>query len=434
VSALIDDLDLEAAGKDMHALMAELLPFCRSITGDGVRVTLRTLAETIPLEVQEVASGTPVLDWTVPKEWNIRGASIRDPAGDLIVDFRDSNLHVVSYSVPINKRMPLEELKPRLHSLPEHPDWIPYRTSYYEESWGFCVTDRLLHSLADGDYEVRIDSTLEDGFLSFGEAVIPGATDREVLISTHVCHPSMCNDNLSGVVISAYLARHLASVHTRYTYRFVFVPGTIGAITWLALNEGDLDRIDAGLVLACAGDPGPLTYKRSRRGNALIDRAADVVLPASFAGASLEDFSPYGYDERQYCSPGFDLPVGCLTRTQYERFPEYHTSADDLDFVQPDNLADTLGAVLRLFEVVEGNETFINLNPKGEPRLGARGLYRSVGGEPPPWDTMALLWVLNLSDGRHSLLDIAERAGMRFEAAVGAADALIAVGLLERKL
>jgi aminopeptidase-like protein len=434
VSALIDELDLVAAGKEMHGLMAELLPFCRSITGDGVRVTLRTLAETIPLEVQEVASGTPVLDWTVPKEWNITGASIRDPAGDLIVDFRDSNLHVVSYSVPVNKRMPLEELTPRLHSLTEHPDWIPYRTSYYEESWGFCVTDRLLHSLADGDYEVRIDSTLEDGFLSFGEAVIPGATDREVFISTHVCHPSMCNDNLSGVVISAYLARHLASVDTRYTYRFVFVPGTIGAITWLALNEGDLDRIDAGLVLACAGDPGPLTYKRSRRGNALIDRAAGVVLPTSFAGASLEDFSPYGYDERQYCSPGFDLPVGCLTRTQYERFPEYHTSADDLDFVQPDNLADTLGAVLRLFEVVEGNETFINLNPKGEPRLGARGLYRSVGGEPPPWDTMALLWVLNLSDGRHSLLDIAERAGISFEAAGGAADALVAVGLLERKL
>jgi aminopeptidase-like protein len=415
----------------MHAQMTELFPICRSITGDGVRSTLRIMAETIPLETREIPTGTPVLDWTVPKEWNISGASIRDPSGEVIVDFRTSNLHVVSYSIPVNRRMTLDELKPRLHTLPEHPDWIPYRTSYYEETWGFCLTDRTLQSLVDGDYDVRIDSVLTDGSLTLGEAVIDGATDREILVSTHICHPSMCNDNLSGVVISSYLARHLATVETRFTYRFLFVPGTIGAITWLALNESALDKIDAGLVLACAGDPGPLTYKRSRRGDASIDRAAGVVLATAGSGATLEDFSPYGYDERQYCSPGFDLPVGCLTRTQYERFPEYHTSADNLDFVRPENLADTLLAVLRMFEVLERDEVYVNLNPKGEPRLGARGLYRSVGGRPPPFDTMALLWVLNLSDGKHSLLDIAERAETSFETVAAAAGALVEVGLLK---
>jgi aminopeptidase-like protein len=427
----LSQLDLAIAGQEMHAQMTELFPICRSITGDGVRSTLRIMAETIPLETREIPTGTPVLDWTVPKEWNISGASIRDPSGEVIVDFRDSNLHVVSYSIPVNRRMTLDELKPRLHTLPEHPDWIPYRTSYYEETWGFCLTDRTMQSLVDGDYDVRIDSVLKDGALTLGEAVIEGTTDREILVSTHICHPSMCNDNLSGVVISSYLARLLATIETRFTYRFLFVPGTIGAITWLALSEGALDKIDAGLVLACAGDPGPLTYKRSRRGDASIDRAAGVVLATAGSGATLEDFSPYGYDERQYCSPGFDLPVGCLTRTQYERFPEYHTSADNLDFVRPENLADTLLAVLRMFEVLERDGVYVNLNPKGEPRLGARGLYRSVGGRPPPFDTMALLWVLNLSDGKHSLLDIAERAEMSFETIAAAAGALVEVGLLK---
>jgi aminopeptidase-like protein len=418
-------------GDEMQALIERLYPICRSITGDGVRKTLHSLREYIPLELREVPTGTPVFDWVVPKEWNIRDAYIKAPSGERVVDFRESNLHVVSYSVPVRERLPLSELREHLHSLPERPDWIPYRTSYWNETWGYCLPHKRLLELGDAEYEVCIDSSLEEGHLTYGELALAGETDDEVLISTHICHPSLCNDNLSGVAVATFLARRMAEIpRRRYRYRFVFVPGMIGPITWLALNEDRAPRIRHGLVLALLGDPGSPTYKRSRRGNAEIDRAAEHVLRHSGGEHRVIDFSPYGYDERQYCSPGINLPVGRLTRTPHGEFPEYHTSADDLDLVRPEYLADSFAKTAAILDVLEGNATYLNESPKGEPQLGRRGLYRSLGGGVERERELAMLWVLNLSDGGHSLLDVAERSGLPFQAIRSSAEALLEHGLL----
>jgi len=432
IGNLLKEADLDRTGREMHDLMAELYPLPRSITGEGFRQTMRTLKKNIPLEIHEVPTGTQVLDWSVPKEWNIRDAYVKNSKGERIIDFKESNLHVVGYSVPIHTTMGLAELKEHLHSLPDHPDWIPYRTSYYNEGWGFCLSHRELEALPDDTYEVRIDSDLRDGSLTYGELFIPGETEEEVLLSCHACHPSLCNDNLSGVVLCTALGKLLRSTTPRYSYRILFVPGTIGSITWLALHEDVLPRIRHGLVVACVGDPGRMTYKRSRRGKATIDRAVEHVLKHSGQDFEILDFSPYGYDERQYCSPGFNLPVGSLTRTPHGRFPQYHTSADDLNFVRPEYLADSLSKYLRVLNVLENDRTYINTSPKGEPQLGRRGLYKRIGGQGggPPEEQMALLWVLNLSDGDHSLLDIAERSGLPFEKVLTASEELMRVGLL----
>lgn len=413
-------------GQAIHNLMARLFPICRSITGDGVRRTLQVLSETVPLEVHEVPTGTQVLDWTVPREWNIRDAYIKNAAGRCIVDFRQSNLHVVNYSTPIHATMTLEALRPHLYSLPDHPDWIPYRTSYYKETWGFCLSHRKLTALTDGEYEVCIDATLADGHLTYGEHLVPGAVTDEVLVSTHICHPSMANDNLSGVAVAAMLAAHLSQRRNRYTYRFVFVPGTIGAITWLQRNREQVGRIKHGLVLTGVGDPGALTYKKSRRGDADIDHAAQHLLRMRAAGDRVIDFSPYGYDERQYCSPGFNLPVGRLSRTPFGEYPQYHTSADNLQFVRPAALADSFSAIRSLLAIVDNNAVFTNRQPHGEPQLGRRGLYDSIGP-----DQMAMLWVLNLSDGGHSLLDIAVQSDLPFASVQRAAALLKEHELLE---
>ncbi len=417
------------AGDEMHALLTELFPICRSLTGDGFRASLRRLGEILPMSLTEVPTGTQVFDWTVPREWNIREAWIADASGRRVVDFRNSNLHIVHYSVPFRGRLSLAELRPHLHTLPDQPDLIPYRTSYYAESWGFCLTHRQLESLPDGPYDVCIDSTLAPGNLTYGECLLPGATEDEILISAHSCHPSMANDNLSGMVVATHLARHLAGVERRHTFRFLFIPGTIGSITWLAMHREETKRVGHGLVLACLGDPGQSTYKRSRRGDTTVDRAAEHVLRHAGPYAA-EDFTPYGYDERQYCSPGFDLAVGCLTRTPHGRFPEYHTSADNPSFVRPEKLLDSLAKVTRIVEVLEGNQTYVNLNPYCEPQLGRRGLYQPTRGGGLPGFEMALLWVLNQSDGRHSLLDIAERANMPFSVIREAATALERAELL----
>ena len=414
------------AARELHDRIRRLYPICRSITGNGVRETLRLLAEEIDLRTCEVPTGTPVFDWTIPKEWNIRDAYIKDLSGKRIVDFHASNLHVLNYSVPVRAKMTLATLRPHLFTIPERPDWIPYKTAYYAETWGFCLTQRQLEAMQDDEYDVCIDSSLEDGHLTFGECVLPGRETDEVLFSCHVCHPSLCNDNLSGVSVAVSLARLLSQTPHRYTYRFVFVPGTVGAIAWLALNESTAQRIKHGLVLANAGDRGGLNYKRSRQASSEIDRAAMHVLART--GGGVENFSPYGYDERQYCSPGFNLPVGVLSRTPHGRFPEYHTSADNLDFVDPASLADSLAACLSVVEVLEGNGTFVNLQPKCEPQLGKRGLYGSMGGhtaEESRSRELAMLWVLNFSDGGHSLLDIAEQAHLPFPAIRAAATALL---------
>ena len=405
------------AGAEMYGLIEELYPICRSITGEGLRSTLRRIQQEIPIEICEVPTGTPVFDWTVPREWNIRDAYIKNAAGERVVDFRRSNLHVVNYSVPVNGRMPLAELKPHLHTLPDRPDWIPYRTSYYKEAWGFCLSQRQLDALPDGEYEVMIDSSLEDGNLSYGEYLLPGECRDEILISCHSCHPSLCNDNLSGIAVAVQLARELADQPHRYSYRFLFIPGTIGAITWLSLNEDAIARIKHGLVLAGVGDPGRFCYKKSRRGDTEIDRAAIHVLEKSGHPFEIAEFSPYGYDERQYCSPGINLHVGRFSRTPHGTFPEYHTSADNLDFVRPEALAQSFAICRKILGVLENNQTYQNQNPKCEPQLGKRGLYRAIGGQADAGAReMTMLWVLNLSDGNHSLLDIAERSKLDFDA------------------
>lgn len=426
------DLELEHLGQQMFDLVSELYPVCRSITGNGLRRTLVRLGELIPLNIHEVPSGTPVFDWTVPREWNIEDAYIKTLAGDRVVDFRKLNLHVLNYSIPLRARMSLAELKPHLFTLPNHPDWVPYRASYYQEAWGFCLSHRQLESLEEGEYEVCIDSSLRDGSLTYGECYLAGRIADEILISCHTCHPSLCNDNLSGVALTAHLARLLSSLSLRYSYRFLFIPGTIGAITWLSQNEEESKRVRHGLVVACVGDPGKIHYKKSRRGHAVIDRAVEHVLKHSGQPYECIEFSPYGSDERQYCSPGFNLAVGSLTRTPYGRFPEYHTSADNLEFVQSRYLADSLAKYLQVVGVLEKNESYLTANPKCEPQLGERGLYGALGGKTEARKyEMAMLWILNLSDGQHTLLDIAERSDLEFSLVDQTARGLVQHGLLK---
>jgi len=425
-----DQRGLEEIGDELHHFAAKLYPICRSITGDGIRRTLALIGDRIPLEAVEVPTGTSVFDWTVPKEWNIREAYLQGPDGKRIVDFQHCNLHVLNYSVPVHATMSLSELKPHLFTLPERPDWIPYRTSYYQENWGFCLSHSQLLSLEEGDYAVHIDSTLEDGHLTYGECYLRGRSTDEILISCHACHPSLANDNLSGLAVSTFLAQFLSGRDLRYSYRFLFIPGTIGAITWLAKNREVAGRIRHGLVLTCIGDMGNFHYKKSRRGNAEIDRVVAHVLRHQSQSSEVLEFSPYGYDERQYCSPGFNLPVGCLMRSVWGSFPEYHTSADNLEFIRPLQLAGSLGVCTAIMDVLENNRKYCNQSPYCEPQLGRRNLYRATGGEAVGMEISARLWVLNLADGEHSLLDIAERSGMPFQAIAEAADLLCRSGLL----
>ncbi len=426
-------IDFQDLGERMYRFISELFPICRSITGEGLRETLRRIRDEIPLGLFEVASGTQVFDWRVPKEWNVKDAWIKNARGEKVVDFRRSNLHVVNYSIPIRRNIQLAELRQHLHSLPDRPDWIPYRTSYYKEDWGFCLAHKDLQELADGEYEVCIDSRLEEGSLTFGEYYIPGKSADEILLSCHACHPSLCNDNLSGIALVTFLAKLLTGVPLRYSSRFLFIPGTIGSITWLARNEDKVANIRHGLVVACVGDTGKFHYKKSRRGAAEIDRAVLHALRHCGEGFEVHEFSPYGYDERQYCSPGLNLPVGSLTRTPHGRFPEYHTSADNLNFIRPEALAESLAVYLSVFRILENDGLYTNLNPKCEPQLGKRGLYRAIGGLADAGRAeMAMLWVLNLSDGGHTLLDIAERAELPFELVLSAARTLVEHGLLEK--
>jgi aminopeptidase-like protein len=423
----------QGAGDEIFALAARIFPICRSITGDGVRETLREIESHIALETRELPTGTDVFDWTVPREWNIRNAYIKDAKGAKVVDFAQSNLHVMSYSIPVRKWLSLAELKKHVHTLPEQPNLIPYRTSYYAEDWAFCMAHRQFEALRDETYEVFIDSSLQDGYLTYGEYLHQGETDDEFLLSAHVCHPSLANDNCSGVALLTHLAQRMVGLKTRHSYRFLFAPGTIGAIAWLAHNEERSGRIKHGLVVSMVGDRGGPTYKKSRRGNSTVDCAIAHVLRHSGLTPTIEDFSPYGYDERQYCSPGFNLPVGLFQRSKYGTVPQYHTSADNLSFIKPKHLLESYTVIAKTIEIVENDAIYCNTMPKCEPQLGRRGLYGRIGGKTDiATENMAMLWVLNLSDGDHSLLNIAERSGLPFVSLLRVAEVLQEQGLLTK--
>ena len=422
-------------GENMHKFAKELFGITRSITGDGVRETLSRINKRVPVQIHEVPSGTKVFDWTIPDEWNIKDAWVKDSRGRKVIDFRKNNLHVVSYSVPIHKKISAKEFNKHLFSLADQPDRIPYRTSYYEKNWGFSIAHKERMKLKDRRYKVMIDSTLKSGHLTYGEYFKKGETTDEILISAHLCHPSLANDNLSGVTLATFLAKLLSKTQTHYSYRFLFIPGTIGSITWLARNESRVEKIKHGLVLSGVGDSGDITYKKSRMGNAEIDRAAEHVLRQSGKPYKMIDFYPFGYDERQYCSPHFNLPIGTLMRSKHGEYPEYHTSADKLSFIKPDSLSDSFSKCVRILDLLEKNRTYLNLYPKGEPQLGRHGLYKAMAQQAAQraLEQMCILWVLNLSDGKHSLLDIAQRAGLKFDLVAESAKKLFEHRLLKEK-
>lgn len=423
----------DSSGDKMIGFISSLFPICRSITGNGLRETLRKINDEIPLQIHEVPTGTKVLDWEIPKEWNIKDAYIRNSDGNKIVDFQKLNLHVLNYSTPVKEELSLKELVPHIHSIPEKPDLVPYRTSYYKENWGFCMSHNQLSSLKDDTYEVVIDSELTQGSLTYGELYIKGRTNEEVLISTHVCHPSLCNDNLSGIAVCTELAKIISKIAPHFSYRFLFIPGTIGAIAWLAQNEEKVKNIKYGLVTSLLGIDSIFTYKRSRKVNSRINTIAEYVL-SKIPNSHIIDFIPYGYDERQFCSPGFNLPVGNLTRIPFGEYPEYHTSADNLDLISAKALDDSLEIFLQIIDHIEADRMFINLFPKGEPQLGKRGLYDSIGGHNDSKALqLAFLWILNYSDGEHSLTDIAMLSGIEIKTIIEAKDMLVDKCLLIEK-
>ncbi len=426
---------MSSSSELLYDFVAKLYPINRSITGNGVRETLNLIRDIIPIEIHEVPSGTQVLDWKVPNEWNIREAWIKDSKGETLVDFSDSNLHVLNYSVPIKKKMGLGELLPHLYSNPNQPDWVPYRTSYYNENWGFCLSHNQLKAMRDDEfYEVYIDSSLEPGSLTYGELYIPGNTDDEVLFSVHICHPSLANDNLSAVSVATYLAKELMRKDSHHSARILFIPGTIGSITWLSRNRENTSKIKHGLVLTLLGDEAPFTYKRSREGSTRTDKIVKFLLEQEQEEFEIIDFYPYGYDERQYCSPGFNLPVGRLSRSNHGEFPEYHTSGDNLNFVKGEKLKESLDFLELFFEVVDTDNTYVNKSPFGEPQLGKRGLFDHIGGARSSHEVnMAYLWVLSMSDGSNSLVDIASRSGIDYKLLIDSSARLVETELLELK-
>ena len=407
--------DFEALGREMHALATRLFPLPRSLAGSAFRDSLAMIEEvTGPMERHRFATGESVLDWTVPPEWELREAWIKGPDGRKVVDMADTNLHVVSYSVPVSQRMSLDSLQEHLFSLPEQPDAIPYRTTYYKRDWGFCLSESQRRALEPGEYEVHIDSELPDGHVEIGEVVIPGSSDREVLLSTYLCHPSMANNELSGPMVVAQLARLLAQrEQPHYTYRCLFAPETIGAICYLSRFGDRLrERLAAGYVVTCIGDPGPFTYKFSRQGDSLADRAALHVLTQSDEPHRLMDFYPARSDERQYCSPGYDLPVGSLLRSTYDTFSEYHTSNDDLELVTADALGHSLRVYHRVIEALEAARTYEATMPYGEPQMSKRGLYPTTGAiRSLEGERRDMMFLLNWCDGQGDLLAAGERVG-----------------------
>jgi len=442
--------DFPVISAEMYKLLTELYPICRSITGNGVRKTLEIIQNYILIEHHEVPSGTKVFDWIIPKEWNIEDAYIKTDKGQKIVDFQKSNLHVLNYSTPIKSKLSLSELKQHLYTLPDQPEAIPYKTSYYNENWGFCLSHNQFLTLEDGEYEIVIDSSLKDGNLTYGEFFLQGKKNEEILLTCYTCHPSLCNDNLSGIVLLTFLAQYLSKLKLDYSYRFLFIPETIGAITWLKLNEEKISKIKHGLVITCVGDSGKFTYKKSRLGNAEIDQTAINILKESGESFQIKDFFPVGSDERQFCSPGFNLPMGSLMRTMYHKFPEYHTSLDNLEFVKGEYLIESFSIYLKIILELEknfgkfkpeeklkdqrnmdDNDIFMNLNPKCEPNLEKRGLFNKVI-DLDSGTALSISWVLNLSDGRNSLSDISRISGIEYNLIKETSELLLKHNLLKK--
>lgn len=397
-------------GPAIYDLCVELFPICRSITGQGVRDTLAVLKRHLPaLEIHNVPTGQRCFDWSIPREWSIRDAYILDPHGNKIVDFNTNNLHVVGYSVPVNRKVPLNELQNNLHSLPDQPSAIPYITSYYAERWGFCITQKQRDGLEDGDYTVVIDSALFDGSLTYGELIVPGETTREIFLSTYVCHPSMANNELSGPAVTAFLAKWIMSrPERRYTYRIIFIPETIGSIAYLSQNLKVLKQnVVAGFNITCVGDEGAYSYLPSRKGGTLADAVALHVLKHQCSEFKKYKYLDRGSDERQYCSPGVDLPVASIMRSKYGTYPEYHTSLDDLNLISAAGLQGSFAALCRCIETLEGNVTPHN-RVFCEPQLGKRGLYPTLSTRDTGAIVGRMMDLIAYSDGEHSLLEIAE--------------------------
>ncbi|MDX1907974.1 MAG: DUF4910 domain-containing protein [Bacteroidia bacterium] len=420
---------------ELESYFDRLWPICRSLTGDGVRETLHILRELVPLTVHEVPSGRQVFDWTIPHEWNIRDAWIETPDGRRVAEFSRHNLHVMSYSIPVDRYLTWDELRPHLFSLPDMPDAIPYMTSYYRENWGFCLTHHELESLPQaGMYRVVIDSTLAPGHLTYGDLILPGETAEEVLFSTYICHPSMANNELSGPLVTAFLYRMVAAMpRRRYTYRFVFAPETVGIVNYLFDNGTHMKRhTRAGYVVTCVGDAAPFTYKRSKHQTSAADLAAAHVLKHQAEPYRQIEFAVGGSDERQYCSPGFNLPVGSLIRSMYLNFPEYHTSLDNKDFISFEAMVRTIGVYADIVRTLELNRYYVNTQPYGEPQLGKRGLYYTVGGNPQRReDITRILHLLSFADGTRDLIEIADWRGDAALDYAGVIESLTSHGLLQ---
>ena len=441
---------------ELFSLMQDLFPICRSITGNGVRKTLKILKKEIDLKIVNVPSGTKVFDWKVPFEWNIKDAYVKNSKGERVIDFKKSNLHILNYSTPIKKTISNKNLKKHLHTLPEKPNSIPYVTSYYKKNWGFCVAHDTLKSFDEDHYFVHIDSTLKPGSLTYGEFFIKGQTKNEILISTYICHPSLCNDNLSGIVVTTILAKLLSKIDTYFSYRFLFIPETIGAITWLSKNQKNLSQIKSGLVVTCVGGNGGFTYKKTRDNDSEIDKISIDVLKHTRKGFETRDFFPYGSDERQYSSPGIDLPIGVLMRTPYYEFKEYHTADDNLDSIKKFALNDSLIILLKIILQIEKkkpsfnrkqknetsklkSEVYQNLNPYCEPQLGRRKLYRNISKSrlvdkknSENMLELSICWILNFSDGLHSLKEISQKSNLPLKLLRKTAKLLIEKKLLKK--